>query len=643
MDTSPGTSFEGGSNDWVLVEACEAGGGGLDDEDEDEDEEDLGEDLLDFIDDSGNFQNVVTQDYCRQLQTEQQRLDDEKAVHALKRKFLDSPKSKVDCDLSPRLAAISLQEKQRTARARRRLYTEKEHGDSLETRSETEVVCGNTQVQKIQSLENVALRNGASPNSVGRANSSEEVDCTEMLEDYACSVSQLLRAGKPRVALLGLFKSCFGCSFTDLTRCFKSDKTVNEDWIFVLVGVPCCFQDAISDMLKPTTVFSHITVTTCKYGLLVLALVQWNTSKSRETILNLLTGLFSVEKQQILCEPPKIRHPAAAMFWYKKALSNACVVTGDMPSWILKLISIQDQLGENCTFSLSTMIQWAYDNGYDNECDIAYGYAVLADEDKNADAFLRSNCQAKFVKDCANMVRLYRRAEMKRMNMNQWITHRCSLIEGEGDYRHILNFLKFQNIEIMPFLSDLRQFLKGIPKRNCIVIFGPANTGKSLFAMSLINMLGGKILSFVNSNSHFWLQPLADAKVALLDDATPNTWDYADTFLRNMLDGNPISLDTKHKAHVQITCPPIIITTNTNIMENQKWKYLHSRVRMLSFLNECPLNSRGDPEFHLNKVNWKAFFKKCRTRLALDEGNEGENGTPLQPLRCAARGADGPD
>ncbi|AFA26568.1 E1 [Tursiops truncatus papillomavirus 4] len=644
MDTSPGTDhLEGGSNDWVLIEATDVGGCGGEEEEEDEDDDSDAEDMVDFIDDSIQVQNAETQDYYRSLQLQQQRVDDERAVQVLKRKFFDSPKSKVDSDLSPRLAAITLQEKQRRGRARRRLYKEGEHGDSLEDRSEESMDTPNGQVLTKEVVDTVMVGEGARPKTVGNVRSTQEVECAESSEDYTSSVTQLLRAGKPRALLLAMFKEVFGCSFTDLTRCFKSDKTVNDDWTCLIVGVPCSLEGAITDLLKPLSVFSHVTTATCKYGLLVLVLAQWKTSKCRDTVTNLLSGLLSVEKQQILCEPPKVRHPGAAMFWYKKGLSSACVVTGEMPGWILKQVSLQDQLGEMCQFSLSHMIQWAYDNGHETEEAIAYEYAALADEDKNAEAFLRSNGQAKYVKDCANMVKLYRRAEMKKMGMGQWIKHKCDAVDGDGDWRHVMNFLKFQGIEIMSFLIDLRLFLKGVPKKNCLVLFGPPNTGKSMFAMSLISLLGGKVLSYVNSNSHFWLQPLLDTKIALIDDATPSTWDYTDTYLRNALDGNPISLDTKHRAPIQITCPPLIITTNSNVLENPKWKYLHSRVKMYSFLNECPLNSRGDPEFQLNKVNWKGFLTKCWSKLSLDEGNEGHDGSPLQPLRCVARDPNGTD
>ncbi|ABY73445.1 E1 [Tursiops truncatus papillomavirus 1] len=639
MDTSPGTDpLEGGASDWVFVdfEAEDVDGG----ETDEEEDEGSGEDMVDFIDDTEGTQN--TQDYYRCLQMQQQKVDDERAVTALKRKFFESPKTKVDSDISPRLAAITLEGETRTGRARRKLYTQtvddSGNGDSLEETSGKTVVGANVKVLTSPLFESTRVGERCLPVLV--ENGSQEQAGSE---DDTGSVMQLLKAGKPRVLLFGLFKEIYGCSFADLTRCFKSDRTVCEDWICLIAGVPCSLVDAITELLKPHASYTHVTCTPCKVGMLLLLLVQWKTNKNRETVANLLGGLLQVQKQQMLLEPPRIRCPAAAMFWYKKSMCNGTVVSGEMPQWILKQVSIQEQLGNIPPFQLSLMIQWAYDNGYDTESRIAYEYAALANEDKNAEAFLRSNSQAKFVKDCACMVRHYKKAEMDKMSIGQWIKHRCEKIAGDGDWRPIMKFLKYHSVEIMPFLMFFRRFLKGIPKSNCLVLYGPANSGKSYFAMSLINMLGGKVISHVNAKSHFWLQPLADGKIALLDDATPSTWDYMDTFLRNLLDGNTISLDTKHKAPLQIRSPPLIVTTNYNVLENEKWKYLHSRIKQISFLNPCPLDCRGDPEIKLNNQNWKAFFEKCWARLSLDDLLEEGDGETMQPLRCAARGTDGTD
>lgn len=187
----------------------------------------------------------------------------------------------------------------------------------------------------------------------------------------------------------------------------------------------------------------------------------------------------------------------------------------------------------------------------------------------------------------------------------------------------------------------MRYWLKGIPKKNCIAICGPPNTGKSMFCMSLIKFLKGRVLSFANSKSHFWMQPLAEAKLVLLDDATRATWDYVDTYLRNALDGNPLSIDCKYRAPMQIKCPPILITTNEDIKTNDRWRYLHSRVTMFYFNNPLQLDGNGDPQYCFTNSHWKSFFERLQRPLDLSEDEaEQEDGESVQPFVCSARGTD---
>nr|WDS49651.1 MAG: E1 protein [Neophocaena asiaeorientalis asiaeorientalis papillomavirus 3] len=636
MDNTQGTDpMEGGSGleDWVLLEAEDADGQGG----EDEDEDDLSEDFVDFIDNC-NIDSSLEEHMS--LFSQQQREDDARAVQSVKRKFSDSPKSKADT-LSPRLAAISLLE--RTGRARRRLYRERTedsgHGNSLEDPGDGSVVVA-TQVQ-VQNYE----REGETP-VVVHTSSNLSVENAGSSQDSAGSVMQLLRCAKPRVVLLGCFKDMFACSFTDLTRSFKSDSTACEDWVCFMVGVPCSLADAVQELVKSHTVYSHITTSTCRLGVAVLLLARWKTAKNRGTVKKLLGGLLALEGPQMLLEPPRVRNVGAAMFWYKKAMCNGTIVTGETPDWIVKEVCLQNQIGEACAFSLSEMVQWGYDNGIQNESTAAYEYALLADVDKNAEAFLRSNNQAKYVKDCMSMLRLYRLAEMNRMTMSQWILHRSRTITGEGNWKQIVKFLKFQGVELIGFLRYFSLFLKGVPKKNCLVLYGAPNTGKSLFAMSLMEFLDGKTISHVNSSSHFWLQPLTECKAAMLDDATGSTWDYFDTYLRTVLDGNTVCVDKKHRAPVQLRCPPLIVTTNIDVRINDKYKYLHSRLKVVEFPNEMPLSDDGEPVFQLTAENWKSFFLRCRSSLGLEdadqEGNDGNSDEVLQPLRCTARRPDGP-
>lgn len=163
-----------------------------------------------------------------------------------------------------------------------------------------------------------------------------------------------------------------------------------------------------------------------------------------------------------------------------------------------------------------------------------------------------------------------------------------------------------------------------------------------MFSMSLMKALRGQVVSFANSKSHFWLQPLADAKLALLDDATEVCWQYIDAFLRNGLDGNIVSLDMKHRAPCQMKFPPLIITSNISLKKEKKFPYLHSRIYEFEFPNKFPFDANDKPLFKLTDQSWASFFKRLWTQLELsDQEEEGENGETQRTFQCTTREVNG--
>nr|WJJ59270.1 MAG: E1 protein [Hydrurga leptonyx papillomavirus 1] len=622
MDSS-GT--KGGSEFIELEAECSDGSGDEEEEGEGEDGEFEG---FDLVDDASTSMHEHLALYNKQMLEA-----DIEQVQQLKRKYASpTTEMKVNNDLSPRLAAIVISPERR---AKRRLFIQEEdsgYGHTLETQAQTEVG-QNTQVEVGEGGE----REGEEVEEV-----EEEGEENNGVQSLAMPI-QLLRARDNKISKLGMFKRVYGVGFADLTREFKSDKSINSDWVVAAFGVPDAVVDGSIELLKPHCVFVHTTCEQSAWGFIMLFLLCFKTGKSRATVERLMSSVAAVRPGALLAEPPKIRSPAAAVYWYKGLLTNISKAWGARPKWILNQVSIS-HIAEDCTpFELSEMIQWAYDNQYTEECRIAYEYAKCADTCKNAAAFLKSNCQAKYVKDCAIMVRHYIRAEMQGMSMGRWIERQRERIEGEGDWKVICSFLKYQGVEFVPFQTRFKLFLKGVPKKNCLCIYGPPNTGKSAFCMSLIKFFNGKVVSHMNSKSTFWLQPLLDTKVGLLDDATEACWDFMDTYMRNALDGNQVCIDSKHRAPQQCKFPPLLMTSNINIKESDRWKYLHSRVTMVNFPNEFPLTEDGECVYELTEQNWKSYFGRCWAKLECsDEEDEGYDGDAQPAFRCTARSDDGP-
>lgn len=595
-----GTSPNEGCSSWVLEEAeCSDLDGSLEQLFDGSTDTDVS-DLLDDTDcHQGNslaLHNALCQgDYDRE-------------ITVLKRKHLESPNA--IAELSPRLQSISLSPRHRS---KRRLFPVEDSGVELSVQHEAEDNVG-------QTPEQVESANGSPERTYGGAEA-------------------ILRSSNQRATLLCKFKELVGVSYTELTRTFRSNKTCYTDWVVCVCGVTGPVSLTASSLLTPHCEYLNLTVHSGRGCILVVFLARFRTSKSRETVCKLVKALMDVRDAQIMAQPPKIKSVPAALYWYKCGIGNGGYIHGPHPEWIMQQTMISHKTGEEARFSFGDMVQWAYDNDLRDECQIAYEYARLATEDSNALAWLECNNQAKFVKDCARMVGYYKRAEMQNMTMAAWIHRQIKDRQCTTDWKVILNFLKYQHVEVIIFLNAMMHLLRGTPKKNCMVLYGPPNTGKSMFAMSLMQCLKGRVLSYVNSRSQFWLQPLADAKIALLDDATRPCWDYIDIHLRNALDGNPICLDCKHKAPVQVKCPPLIVTTNVDIHADDRWRYLWSRVKVFKFGSDMPLNDDGTPTYNITDAHWQSFFQRLWRQLDLsDQEDEGDDGETGEPLRCGARG-----
>ncbi|BAJ12074.1 E1 protein [Bos taurus papillomavirus 11] len=568
-------------------------------------------DLSDLIDNA-----EYEQGNSAELFAQQQAFDFHKDLCATKRKLNLPQRKPLQCitsqdNISPRRAA-----------GKRRILDDSGYNEDLST--EVAQVVENGGSEGYGSL----VSQGLGTQEVRRRSSAEK-------ENGDCIA--VLRAGSQRAAYLAIFKEKFSISFSSLTRLFKNDKTCCTNWVGAIFRAREELLEASKTILQKSCDHLMLLTHTCKYGFMALYLLDFKTSKSRETVRNMFGNLLQVEKDDMLLEPPKLKSLPAATFWWKIRHSNNSFTWGEVPNWISRQTSITHQIADDEPFNLSEMVQWAYDHDLTDEAKIAYYYARLASEESNAAAFLRCNQQVKHVRECAQMVKYYKTAEMHEMSMGQWIKKCIDNIEGEGDWREICKFLKYQQVNFLSFLSALKDLLHSVPKRNCMVIHGPPNTGKSMFVMSFMRSLKGRVLSFVNAKSHFWLQPLNSAKVAILDDATHATWKYFDTYLRNGLDGTPVSLDMKHRAPMQVCFPPLMITSNIDIMKDPAYMYLHSRLVCFEFPNPFPLDEAGNPVVLINELSWKSFFARLWRQLELTDPDEEEDGEPRSPFRCCAR------
>nr|AYA94373.1 MAG: E1 protein [Human papillomavirus] len=591
-DINKGTEFTTDTSSWFITEAeCL---NSLDTLDE----------LFEGSTDGSDISNLIDDAECSQgnslaLFNKQVTEDCNSAILDLKRKFTTSPKQSV-AELSPRLQAITISPQRAS---KRRLFD-----DSGIAEDEAE-----NSVEKVDDSQGSVTEVGASlPTNLN-----------------------LLGNQNYKVILYTKCKEIYGVSFTEMTRCFKSDKTCSEQWVILAY----CIRQELIEACK-VQLQSH-----CEYfqmiqhDFTVLMCMLFKTGKNRETVSKLFCNILACNETQLLLEPPRTRSPQVAIYLYQKSFANSCFKFGEFPEWIKKQTLLTHESAATAeTFDLSQMIQFCYDNDLTDEPLIAYRYALQADCDPNAAAFLKHNSQAKFVKDACCMVKYYKRQEMREMTISQWIWKCCDDCNESGDWKVIAQLFKYQGINFVSFLTALRYFLKGVPKKQCLVFYGPSDTGKSYFCNSLIQFFKGKVVSIMNRCSSFWLQPLLDSKMGFIDDCTFPGWQYLDNNMRGALDGNTVCIDAKYRAQTQFKLPPMLLTTNVDLDKEESFKYIRSRLTIFYFPNKFPLNEDGSVVYEITNKTWKCFFSKLGNQIDLSprEDFQDESGRSDRTFRCTA-------
>nr|AYA93932.1 MAG: E1 protein [Human papillomavirus] len=561
------------------------------------------EELFEGSTDGSDISNLIDESECSQgnslaLFNEQVTEDCNSAIAALKRKLTTSPQHSV-VELSPRLQAISISP-QRSSK--RRLF----HDSGIE-QDEAE-----NSIEKVQA--------SVSSDSVSENTINENLNL-------------LNRNNNKKALLYAKCKEKFGISFTEITRAFKSSKTCSEQWVVLAYCIRTELIEAAKIQLQPYCEYFQI----MQNDFTVLLCLFFKNTKNRETVYKLLCPLLNCTEIQLLSDPPRTRSPPVAIFLYHNSFGKTAYKFGDFPDWIKKHTMLTHESAVTAeTFDLSQMIQYCYDNCLLDEAKIAYRYAMQADKDPNAAAFLKHNNQAKFVRDACAMVKYYKTQEMRELSMSEWIWRCCDECDEEGDWKVIAYLFKYQQINLISFLTSLRSFLKGTPKKNCIVFYGPSDTGKSYFCNSLLQFLKGRVVSIMNKNSPFWLQPLLHCKIGFMDDVTYQGWLYLDTNMRGALDGNEVSIDAKHKAPTQIKLPPMLITTNVELEKEESLKFIRSRLQCFHFPNVFPLNEDGSVVYEITNKTWTCFFRKLGNQIDLtpQEDLQDESGRPDRALRC---------
>jgi len=129
---------------------------------------------------------------------------------------------------------------------------------------------------------------------------------------------------------------------------------------------------------------------------------------------------------------------------------------------------------------------------------------------------------------------------------------------------------QFRNAsDVITFIHTVRLIIDKIPpKKNTLMIRGPAGCGKSYLVNSFIDLIWsvGKCEGHITKHTGFPFENIIGKRLALFNELSIAPG-YADN-LKELFEGSPTNLNIKHQARVNIPRIPCIVTTNNYMFGN---------------------------------------------------------------------------
>lgn len=178
----------------------------------------------------------------------------------------------------------------------------------------------------------------------------------------------------------------------------------------------------------------------------------------------------------------------------------------------------------------------------------------------------------------------------------------------------VFDLLQFQGYDPVVIGFMLAAWgLRQTGRRNAIWLFGPAQTGKTIFAKALVDNVNR--YGCVNwTNENFPFQDLQDVQLGWWEEGLIS--EKIVEAAKALLGGTTLRIDRKCKDSVEITPPPMIITSNndmTLVASGNTISYVHKkpledRMLKLRFLKRLPPNYGIIPSDHMKLFMQWAYF-----------------------------------
>lgn len=159
--------------------------------------------------------------------------------------------------------------------------------------------------------------------------------------------------------------------------------------------------------------------------------------------------------------------------------------------------------------------------------------------------------------------------EEMQVNLTSYAFRRPGHLDIGQSIQWILRILDFNDIDRHQFVTDVWEIIdRKVPKKNCLWLYGPPNSGKSLILNSIADSC---IYAFRGDQpdareARFAFTGMAPARVALLNEFKVYS-NVADKMLL-LLEGADVVTDVKGKAAINIPRTPMLISSNGELWDS---------------------------------------------------------------------------
>lgn len=149
--------------------------------------------------------------------------------------------------------------------------------------------------------------------------------------------------------------------------------------------------------------------------------------------------------------------------------------------------------------------------------------------------------------------------DYQRKNRFEWLTQMAD--HNEYQYTFLNEMFAHNGINTQDFASDVHAWMNcEHKKKNCLFLYGPPNTGKTMIAQLLTSVFLTGTMSLKGITSDFYFEPILNKSIAVLEElwVVPQV---ADDF-KTIFSGQTLDINKKHTTMQKLCRTPIIVTSN---------------------------------------------------------------------------------